>query len=176
MIYSLGKTSIELSQTDLTNNVIRLSTGDVNITGDVIVTSDDAYSLAIDPAERVISVKGQGRSGVFYGVQTLLSLISVDGVVYKTEVKDAPRFRYRGMLIDVGRNFRPKEDVIKLLDVMATYKLNKLHFHLTDDEGWRIQIPGLSELTEVNKGRKEIFYLMTHTTHFIYGYMASDIW
>ena len=51
--------------------------------------------------------------------------------------------------MDVVRNFRSKEDILKLIDVMAMYKLNKLHLHLTDDEGWRIEIPGLPELTEV---------------------------
>ncbi|XP_041355523.1 beta-hexosaminidase-like [Gigantopelta aegis] len=148
-LYLREKSNIELSQTDLPKNIVRLSTGYVNISGNVLTDSEDAYTLSIDPALRVISIQGQGRSGVFYGVQTLLSLMSAGGIVYKTDVKDAPRYQYRGVLLDVGRNFRPKEDVIKLLDVMSTYKLNKLHFHLTDDEGWRLQIPGLSELTEV---------------------------
>ena len=63
---------------------------------------------------------------------------------------DAPRFGYRGLMLDVSRNFHPVEDVLRLLDLMSQYKLNVFHFHLTDDEGWRIQIPGLEELTEVH--------------------------
>lgn len=55
----------------------------------------------------------------------------------------------KGMHADVGRNFVPKESILTLLEVMSMYKLNKFHFHLTDDEGWRLEIPGLEELTEV---------------------------
>ena len=94
-------------------------------------------------------VTGNGPAGVFYGVQTLLVLRSVEGKVPEVSIKDAPRYAYRGMHLDVGRNFMAKEHVLKLIDVMAMYKLNKFHFHLTDDEGWRLEIPGLPELTEV---------------------------
>ncbi len=59
------------------------------------------------------------------------------------------RFEYRGFMLDVSRNFHNKQSVIEILDVMSWYKLNVFHFHLTDDEGWRIEIPGLPELTEV---------------------------
>ena len=86
---------------------------------------------------------------MFYGVQTLLGLHSSSGEVPKVSVKDAPRYSYRGMHLDVARNFVTKDHVLKLIDTMAMYKLNKFHFHLTDDEGWRLEIPGLPELTEV---------------------------
>ena len=66
-------------------------------------------------------------------------------------INDSPRYEFRGMELDVGRNFMPKSEVKKLIDAMAMYKLNKFHFHLTDDEGWRLEIPGLPELTEVGK-------------------------
>ena len=62
-------------------------------------------------------------------------------------VKDAPRFQYRGLMLDISRNFHNKTSILKMLDVMANYKLNKLHLHLTDDEGWRLEIPDLQELT-----------------------------
>ena len=65
-------------------------------------------------------------------------------------VKDAPRFPYRGLMLDVSRNFFPADVIKQIMDVMAMYKMNKLHLHLTDDEGWRLQIPGLPELTEVS--------------------------
>ena len=94
-------------------------------------------------------ITGKGPAGVFYGVQTLLGLRSSEGKVPKVSIKDAPRYAYRGMHLDVGRNFMAKDHVLKLIDVMAMYKLNKFHFHLTDDEGWRLEIPGLPELTEV---------------------------
>ncbi|ETS29250.1 beta-N-acetylhexosaminidase [Photorhabdus temperata] len=95
------------------------------------------------------------QSGVFYGLQSLLSLIPVDGSgkIATLAVKDAPRFEYRGTILDVGRNFHSKQAVLRLLDQMASYKLNKFHFHLSDDEGWRLEIPGLPELTEVGSQR-----------------------
>lgn len=112
-----------------------------------------AYRLVIskDGAEIV----GFDASGVFYGVQSILSLLPADGdkTIAQLEVKDAPRFAYRGLFLDVGRNFHSKESVLRLLDQMAAYKLNKFHFHLTDDEGWRIEIPGLPELTEIGSQR-----------------------
>lgn len=59
------------------------------------------------------------------------------------------RYKYRGVMLDTSRNFKPKEWIIEFLDVMSMYKLNKLHFHLSDDEGWRVEIPTIPELTEV---------------------------
>ena len=94
-------------------------------------------------------MSGNSSAGVFYGLQTLLGLQSSEGRFPKVSIKDSPRYAYRGMHLDVARNFVAKEHVLKLLDVMAMYKLNAFHFHLTDDEGWRLEIPGLPELTEV---------------------------
>ena len=83
-------------------------------------------------------------------MQTLLGIRTSEGKVPKLTIRDTPRYGYRGMHLDVARNFVSKDRVLKLIDVMAMYKLNKFHFHLTDDEGWRLEIPGLPELTEVN--------------------------
>ncbi|HRI22850.1 MAG TPA: family 20 glycosylhydrolase, partial [Panacibacter sp.] len=69
------------------------------------------------------------------------------------EVEDAPRFGYRAIMLDVARNFQPKQEILKLLDAMALYKLNVFHLHFTDDEGWRIEIPSLPELTAVGAVR-----------------------
>ena len=101
--------------------------------------------------EKVIEIDGQDSEGVFYGIQTLLSLkasYEFEDMPY-IEVVDEPRYGYRGMHIDVARNFHTVEDIKRLLRAMATYKLNKLHWHLSDDEGWRLEIPGLPELTQV---------------------------
>jgi hexosaminidase len=103
-----------------------------------------AYELIIGKQEaRVI---GFDQTGVFYGLQSILSLVPTDGSAKITtlEAKDAPRFQYRGIFLDVARNFHQKDAVLRLLDQMAVYKLNKFHFHLSDDEGWRIAIPGLA--------------------------------
>lgn len=75
---------------------------------------------------------------------------SEDGyAVDNIELVDAPRFEYRGVMIDVARNFHTVEEIMKLIDTMALYKMNKLHLHLSDDEGWRLEIPALEELVEV---------------------------
>ncbi|KAL9962569.1 hypothetical protein ACROYT_G031679 [Oculina patagonica] len=135
---------------------IKLIKGDVSVPakgGQQFPSSDEWYSLVVDSSKELITITGKGAAGVFYGVQTLLALRNSKGRVPKVTVKDAPRYSYRGMHLDVGRNFEAKEHVFKLLDVMAMYKLNKFHFHLTDDEGWRLKIPGLPELTEVGSKR-----------------------
>ncbi|CAM3709598.1 beta-N-acetylhexosaminidase [Xenorhabdus thuongxuanensis] len=95
------------------------------------------------------------QSGVFYGLQSLFSLLPANGIpkIATLMAKDAPRFEYRGVFLDVGRNFHSKEAVLRLLDQMSHYKLNKFHFHLSDDEGWRLEIPGLPELTEIGSQR-----------------------
>lgn len=127
---------------------IHLKIGEVQIAR-VKSSSQEAYTLQVNADSQSIVITGQSRIGVFYGVQSLLSLSEPDGMVPHVTINDAPRYEYRGMELDVGRNFMPKSEVLKLIDAMATYKLNKFHFHLTDDEGWRLEIPGLPELTEV---------------------------
>ena len=77
-------------------------------------------------------------------------MVTEDLMVVEATIKDAPRYSFRGMHIDVSRNFYPKADILQLIEVMGMYKLNKFHFHLTDDEGWRLEIPGLEELTKVS--------------------------
>ena len=110
------------------------------------------------PSKQQIVIFGQSPAGVFYGIQTLLSLeqTTVDKPATgrrfpEVEIRDGPRFVYRGVMLDVARNFFPKKDLLMILDVMAMYKLNKLHLHLADDQGWRLEIPGLPELTQVNQ-------------------------
>ena len=117
----------------------------------------ESYDLQVDDSKEIITITGQGPAGVYYGVQTLLALMSDKGEVPLVSIKDSPRFSYRGLMIDVARNFQPKSEILKLLDVMAMYKMNKFHFHLSDSEGWRLQIPGLEELTTVRSN--SIVYL-----------------
>ncbi|CAG5120201.1 unnamed protein product, partial [Candidula unifasciata] len=118
----------------------------------------EAYEVMVDTSSEYIQISANTATGAFYGVQTLLSLLApsynkASGIVADCVVQDAPRFPYRGMHVDVSRNFQPKEEILRLLDRMATYKMNKLHFHLSDDEGWRLEIPGLPELTEIGSKR-----------------------
>lgn len=111
--------------------------------------SKEAYKLTMNVDKEQIEITGNSGSGVFYGIQTFLALCE-NGKIKSVDVIDCPRYPYRGMHLDVSRNFHTKEDVFKLLDIMAMYKMNKFHFHLTDDEGWRVEIPGLEELTTVS--------------------------
>ncbi|PYP16068.1 MAG: beta-hexosaminidase [Gemmatimonadetes bacterium] len=120
-------------------------------------SSPEAYELVIDPATGV-RIVGVSPAGVFYGLQSLRTLLTPptkgSGVVLPAlRVVDAPRFGYRGFMLDVARNFHPKAAVLRTLDLMARYKLNVFHMHLTDDEGWRVEIAGLPELTTVGARR-----------------------
>ncbi|AXF75237.1 carbohydate-binding domain-containing protein [Erwinia tracheiphila] len=100
-------------------------------------------------------VTGYDQHGVFYGLQSIISLLPADGSAKIATLKasDAPRFAYRGVFLDVARNFHSKDAVMRMLDQLASWKINVFHFHLSDDEGWRIEIPGLSELTEIGGKR-----------------------
>ena len=111
---------------------------------------EEAYQLRIENTG--IEISAGTVSGMFYGIQTLKSLILDhyrDGkcILPGMEVDDRPRFKHRSLMLDVARNFLPKEKLLQVLDRMAAYKINVLHLHFNDDEGWRIAIPGLPELT-----------------------------
>jgi hexosaminidase len=138
---------------------------DVGGVGDVLLRVDpglgaEAYTLTIGPG-RAAEIVGGDPAGVLYGIQSFRALVPVAAYtasggpveIPAVRVRDRPGFRYRGMHVDVARNFQPVESVRRLLDVMSLYKLNHLHFHLTDDEGWRLEIAGLPELTAVG-GRR----------------------
>lgn len=116
----------------------------------------ESYSLTITPES--ISLKGHDRAGVFYGIQTLLQqlkknketgMLSLECGV----ISDAPRFEWRGFMLDESRHFFGKEKVKQLLNNMAHFKMNKLHWHLTDEPGWRIEIKKYPKLTEIGAQR-----------------------
>ncbi len=120
-------------------------------------TVKGAYTMSVSPKN--ITITGSGP-GVFYGVQSLIQLlpgtISKSLVVPYCKIADEPRFQWRGLSIDVSRHFFTVDEVKKYIDMMAHYKLDILHWHLTDDEGWRIQIDKYPLLTEV--GAKIAYY------------------
>ena len=116
--------------------------------GDKKSECDEAYNLKVDPQKQVIRIVGNTPKGVFWGIQSLLSVLD-NGEIPWVTIEDSPRYEYRGLSIDVARNFLQKSEVMRILDGMAMFKINKLHLHLTDDEGWRLEIPGLPELTKV---------------------------
>ena len=106
---------------------------------------DEGYQLEIDEAGVRLTAKTE--TGLFYGKQTLLQLLTPNGLPY-VKINDQPRFPYRGLHLDVSRHFFDKEEVKKLMNVMSYYKLNTLHLHLTDAGGWRLQIDKYPKLTQ----------------------------
>jgi len=119
----------------------------------------EEYELSVAP--HGITINASTPIGAFYAIQSLKTLIPASAYEHPqkaieipcVEIQDEPRFSYRAFMLDVGRNFQPKSEIFRVLDVMALYKLNVFHMHLTEDEGWRLQIPSLPELTEVG-GRR----------------------
>lgn len=105
--------------------------------------SPESYEMKV--SSRKIEIRGDAE-GVFYGIQTLLQQILDDGKIQKGIIKDAPRYHWRGFMLDEARHFFGKEEVKRLLDMMAYLKLNKFHWHLTDAQGWRIEIKAYPEL------------------------------
>jgi len=119
----------------------------------------EAYKLNVFADK--IEISASSCAGVFYAIQSLRTLMPASAWdEKKTAIKipsvlvnDAPRFGFRSLSLDVARNFQRKQEILKVLDLMALYKLNVLHFHFIDDEGWRIEIPDLPELTQVGSNR-----------------------
>jgi hexosaminidase len=115
----------------------------------------EGYRVAIEPGRVVINASK--AAGLFYGVQSLRQLLPLSGeaVVPCLEIEDFPRFGWRGAMLDSCRHFFPVETVLRFIDLMALHKFNKFHWHLTDDQGWRLQIERYPRLTEVGAWRKE---------------------
>ena len=124
----------------------------------------EGYTLSIQPGR--VSLRAAGLPGLFYATRSLLQLLpmqilreaKVEGIQWTApcvEIEDSPRFAWRGAMLDVCRHFMPKEFVKKLIDLLALHKLNTLHLHLTDDQGWRIEIKKYPRLTSIGAWRKE---------------------
>ncbi|MGW0944386.1 beta-N-acetylhexosaminidase [Streptomyces sp. NPDC002623] len=136
----------------------------------------EGYKLYVDSDD--ITLHGGGPAGVFWAAQTLRQLLGPDAfrrapvapgrqwLVPGTFVEDTPRFGWRGLMLDVARHFMPKEGVLRYLDLMAAHKLNVFHFHLTDDQGWRIEIRRHPRLAEVGSWRARTKF----------GHRASPLW
>jgi hexosaminidase len=125
-------------------------------TGDYWLMPKDAYLLQVTSGQ--IRLLGHTPSGRFFGLHSLLQILHANGqelVVPALEIYDEPRFRYRGMHLDVSRHFQPVEFVKKYIDLMAQFKFNTFHWHLTDDQGWRIEIKKYPRLTTVGQYRSE---------------------
>ncbi|MFD0030593.1 beta-N-acetylhexosaminidase [Streptomyces sp. NPDC127172] len=136
----------------------------------------EAYRMTVD--RRTVRIEGGGAAGVFWGAQTFRQLLGPDAfrraplepgrrwTVPTGTVEDAPRFAWRGLMLDVSRHFMPKDGVLRYLDLLAAHKLNVFHFHLTDDQGWRIEIKRHPRLTEQGAWRARTKF----------GHRASPLW
>lgn len=144
--------AVSLSGSKNAENSIRLS-----IIKDASI-GDEGYKLNVTPKQ--VSILANKPAGLFYGMQTLFQLMPKEveekqftkGVKWEVpacSITDYPRFGWRGLMFDVSRHFFTKDDVKEFIDQMVKYKYNLMHWHLTDDEGWRIEIKGLPKLTEV---------------------------
>ncbi len=134
-------------------------------TSPATVRSEERYRLRAGPDG--VAITGSGTAGVFYGSRSLLQLLPVAVLrrapvrtvatleVEAIEIEDWPRFSWRGVLLDVSRHFMPKEFLLRLVDLISFHKLNVLHLHLTDDQGWRFPVDRWPRLTEVGAWRRE---------------------
>ncbi len=123
---------------------------------------EEAYSLEI--TNKQINLSGGSHKGVFYGIQTLLQAIPNEYltkepgqqiIVPGVKINDYPRFEYRGAMLDVGRHFFSVEEVKRFIDILALHKINTFHWHLTEDQGWRIEIKRYPELTQIGSVRQQ---------------------
>jgi hexosaminidase len=125
------------------------------------ISGGEEYHVSI--TKRAIKISAGTTTGLFYGLQTLRQLMASetaikDGSSVKlpcVEIEDAPRFAYRGIMLDVARHFFPKEAIFKYIELLSFYKFNHLHLHLTDDQGWRLEIKKYPELTQIGSVREE---------------------
>jgi len=118
----------------------------------------EGYQLKVNRND--ISIEASSREGIFYGIQTLIQLMELNKYENDIElptckINDSPSFKHRGMLLDCCRHFFDKKVIKKYIDLLAQYKMNKLHWHLTEDQGWRIEIDKYPKLTSIGSQRKD---------------------
>lgn len=143
------------------NDLIELDNDDSNKhLNKIIINQTDSlnhesYTLTIN--EDGINIGAFDRAGALYGLQSLKQILLVSKIektnIKFVEIEDSPKFSYRGMLLDISRNFYGPKKIKQILDYLSFFKINHLDFRLTDDEGWRLEIPGLEELTSVGSKR-----------------------
>lgn len=168
---SITGIDFKTSASSSVKNSITLNTGNILVEG----TSNEAYHLNIKSES--IEIVGSDAAGVFYGIQSLLSLAPIEALKNNSKtiefdqisIQDAPRFGFRGLHTDVGRNFQDKETILRILDIISYYKINRYLFYMTEDEGWRLEIPGLPELTDVGGQREHTSSYHNPVLHPAYG-------
>jgi len=136
----------------------------IRVDPDLARLTDEGYRLDVSP--QLVTISAPTAAGVFWGVQTLRQLLPtqsfstsrVDGVAWEIPcctIEDRPRFRWRGLMLDCARHFMPIKFLYKWIDLLSLHKLNVFHWHLTDDQGWRVEIRKYPKLTELGAWRRE---------------------
>lgn len=149
-IFQLTGHNLKISEGTKTEGAINLSVENSEL-------NPEGYCLTITP--ETITIEGSTNAGVFYGIQTLRKSIPANqGGKYNVDfpaatIKDFPRFAYRGAHFDVARHFFPADSVKKFIDLLALHNINTLHWHITDDQGWRVEIKKHPKLTEIGSKR-----------------------
>ena len=152
---------------EVTGTTVRVATkqaeNSISLQVDPAVSSaKDGYELQVSSAG--ITVKGTTEAGVFYGIQTIYKALPITdgkalGAVPAGTVKDYPRFDYRGFMVDVGRHFFSVDYLKEIIDMLAMHHINYFHWHLTEDQGWRIEIkkyPKLRRLVRIGRKRSRL--------------------
>ncbi|MBC7847078.1 MAG: family 20 glycosylhydrolase [Flavobacterium sp.] len=142
---------VQITDSPSSKNTIELQSNFKNKNG-------EAYKFTVD--NNKISINGASSGGTFYGVQLLRKVLMISNEKFQiklpqVEIVDYPRFGYRGMMLDVARHFAPIDFVKKFIDILALHNINTFHWHLTDDQGWRIEIKKYPKLTEIGSKRSE---------------------
>jgi hexosaminidase len=149
--YIKEKTGLELSVTDMP------TTKAITLALDANIENSESYRLEVDADG--VSITGASPAGVFYGVQTLRKALPVaqggEVCLPAVTIADYPRFEYRGAHLDVSRHFFAVDSVKRFIDMLALHNMNRFHWHLTDDQGWRIEIKKYPKLSTVAAERDE---------------------
>ncbi len=140
------------------NNNAKVSFPAILLTIDPKIQGEEAYRLTVTPKR--VTISGKTSAGVFYGIQTLRKSLPIvteatsePVMLPSVEIVDAPRFAYRGMMLDCARHFFPLAFVKRYIDLLALHNMNVFHWHLSDDQGWRIEIKKYPKLTEIGSNR-----------------------
>lgn len=149
-IHQMSGKKLKVIDEPVTSNAIILATG---------LNADNAEAYQLKVTQDNVTITGTSEAGTFYGIQTLRKSLPItnkgDISLPAAEINDYPRFSYRGVHLDVSRHFFPADSVKRFIDMMALHNINRLHWHLTDDQGWRIEIKKRPELTTIGSKRSE---------------------
>ena len=147
-IHQMSGKKLKVTDEPVTSNAIILATG---------LNADNAEAYQLKVTQDNVTITGTSEAGTFYGIQTLRKSLPItnkgDISLPAAEINDYPRFSYRGVHLDVSRHFFPADSVKHFIDMMALHNINRLHWHLTDDQGWRLEVKSLPRLTAIGAWR-----------------------